>query len=171
MDVWEILNSVYGPMFQRTQILGRKLAIAGYNAKWGWYNLHATQRGDAYKVELFPIPVINVGKWCDIIMELDSFCVDAHLSNEQARALRWKRVIWPFELYGTADYTEDLYSPGMSKDDLPERIARYGGEVGIAFSMPLECSDDELLEIVNACREWDTRNGSPTVTEETPKTT
>ena len=81
MDVWEILNSVYGPMFQRVQILGRKLAIAGYNAKWGWYNLHATRRGDEYKVELFPIPVINVGKWCDIIMELDSFCIDAHLTK------------------------------------------------------------------------------------------
>ncbi|MDE7261913.1 MAG: hypothetical protein K2N78_07660 [Oscillospiraceae bacterium] len=162
MDTWEILNNIYGPMFQRVQVLGRKMAIAGYTAKWSWYNLHATRRGDEYKVELFPIPVISVGKWCDVILELDSICVDAHFTNEQAKAIRWKRVIWPFELYGVADYTVDLYSPGMSKDELPERIAQYGGEIGAAFAMPRDCTDDEILEIVNACREWDTHNGSPT---------
>ena len=97
MDTWEFLNSVYGPLFQRVQVLGRKMAVAGYTAKWSWYNLHATRRGDEYKVELFPIPVITVGKWCDVILELDSICVDAHFTNEQAQALRWKRVIWPFE--------------------------------------------------------------------------
>ena len=161
MDTWEFLNSVYGPLFQRVQVLGRKMAVAGYTAKWSWYNLHATRRGDEYKVELFPIPVITVGKWCDVILELDSICVDAHFTNEQAQALRWKRVIWPFELYGVENYTEDLYAPGMSRDDLPSRIAQYGGEIGVAFDMPWECSDDEIMEIVNACREWDAHNGRP----------
>ncbi len=162
MDRWQLLNSVYEPLYQRGQSLGRRLAIAGYTARWSWYNLHATRRGDEYKVELFPIPVINVGKWCDIIMELDSICVDAHLDNEKAQALRWKRVIWPFELYGVEDYTEDLYTPAMSKDGLPERISRYGKEIGVAFAMPWESSDEEILEIVNSCREWDTHNGTPT---------
>ena len=60
----------------------------------------------------------------DVIVELDAICVDAHLSNEQGRTFRWKRIPWPFELYGVEDYTEDLYLPGMSKDELPERIAR-----------------------------------------------
>ena len=160
MDTWDILNSVYEPLYQRVQILGRQLAMAGYTARWGWYNLHATPRGDEYKVELFPIPVITVGKWCDVILELDSICVDAHLSNEQARTLRWNRVIWPFELYGVEDYTKDLYRPGMSKDGLPERIQRYGGEIGVAFSMPGDCGNDEILAIVNECREWDTHNGN-----------
>ena len=162
MDTWEFLNRVYEPMFTRVQALGRKLAIAGYTAKWSWYNLHAVRRGDEYKVEFFPIPVITVGKWCDVILELDSICVDAHLANEQARNFRWKRVPWPFEVYGVEDYTADLYADGMSRDELPERIARYGGEIGVAFSVPADFSDDDILQIVNACREWDTHNGSPT---------
>ena len=62
MDTWDILNSVYGALYQRVQILGRELAAAGYAARWSWYNLHATRRGDEYKVELFPIPVITVGR-------------------------------------------------------------------------------------------------------------
>ena len=160
MDTWEVLNRIYEPLHLRVQALGKQLAIAGYTAKWSWYNLHATRRGDEYKVELFPIPVITVGKWCDVILELDSICVDAHLSNEQARTLRWNRVIWPFELYGVEDYTKDLYRPGMSKDGLPERIQRYGGEIGVAFSMPGDCGNDEILAIVNECREWDTHNGN-----------
>ena len=158
MDTWEFLNSVYEPLYQRVQILGRKLAIAGYTARWSWYNLHATRRGDEYKVELFPIPVITVGRWCDVILELDSICVDTHLDNEQAQKFRWNRVIWPFELYGVENYTEDLYYPGMSRTELPERIRRFGGEIGVAFSMPMDCEDDEILKIVDACREWDTHN-------------
>lgn len=161
MDTWEILNSIYEPLFQRVQILGRKMAIAGYTAKWSWYNLHATWRGDEYKVELFPIPVIAVGGWCDVILELDSICVDAHLTNEQARALRWNRVIWPFEIYGVENHTEDLYRPGMSRDEMLKRIAQYGGEVGVAFSMPWDSGDDEIMQIVGACREWNTHNGNP----------
>ena len=155
MDTWEFLNGVYEPLFQRVQSIGRKLAIEGYAAKWSWYNLHASQRGDEYKVEYFPIPVIGVGTWCDVIIELESICVDTHLSNEQARAFRWNRLIWPFELYGVENYTEDLYVPGMSRSELPERIAKYGGEIGVAFSMPWDCKDGEIVEIVNACREWD----------------
>ena len=106
-------------------------------------------------MEYFPIPVIDVGEWCDVIIELESICVDTHLSNEQARAFRWNRLIWPFELYGVENYAEDLYVPGMSRSELPERIAKYGGEIGVAFSMPWESKDEEIVEIVNACREWD----------------
>ena len=160
MDTWEVLNRVYEPLYQRVQRLGRQLAITGYTARWSWYNLHASRRGDEYKVEFFPIPVISVGTWCDVILELDSICVDAHLTNEQAQTFRWKRIPWPFEIYGVENYTEDIYSPGMSKDELPERIARYGGEIGVAFSMPGDCGDDEILQIVDACREWNTHNGS-----------
>ena len=75
MDTWEFLNQVYEPMFRRVQNLGRKMAIAGYTARWSWYNLHASRRGDEYKVEMFPIPVITVGHWCEVILELDSICV------------------------------------------------------------------------------------------------
>ena len=160
MDTWEFLNRVYEPLHQRVQRLGRQLAITGYTARWSWYNLHASRRGDEYKVEFFPIPVISVGQWCDVILELDSICVDAHLTNEQARTFRWKRIPWPFEIYGVENYTEDLYVPGMSKDELPDRIARYGGEIGVAFSMPADCGDDEILSIVDACREWNTHIGS-----------
>lgn len=156
MDVWEILNAVYEPMFQRVQLLGRKIAVAGYNAKWSWYNLHASRRGEKYLVEFFPIPVISVGTWCDVILELDSICVDAHLTNEQARNFRWNRVPWPFEVYGLEDYTEDLYRPGMDLDELPGRIERYGREVGLAIPLSLDCRDEVIVEIADACRKWDT---------------
>ena len=76
----------------------------------------------------FPLPQ-------GLIIELESICVDTHLSNEQARAFRWNRLIWPFELYGVENYAEDLYVPGMSRSELPERIAKYGGEIGVAFSI------------------------------------
>ena len=48
----------------------------------------------------------------------------------------------------------------MAREDLAERIRQYGGEIGVAFSMPAaECGADEILAIVDACREWDTHVG------------
>ena len=158
MDTWEFLNSVYEPLFRRVQSLGHCLAAAGYRARWSWYNLHASRRGDSYEVEFFPIPVIEVGHWCDVIVELDSICVDTHMTNEQAKKFRWNRLFWPFEVYPVDNYTEDLYAPGMDKNEIPARIAKYGGEIGLAFFMPLECKDEEVQGIVDACREWDTHN-------------
>ena len=61
MDTWEFLNGMYEPLFQRVQSIGRKLAIEGYAAKWSWYNLHASQRGDEYKVEYFPFRLSTWG--------------------------------------------------------------------------------------------------------------
>ena len=46
MDTWEFLNGVYEPLFHRVQSIGRRLAIEGYAAKWSWYNLHASRRGN-----------------------------------------------------------------------------------------------------------------------------
>lgn len=156
MDTWEILNSVYGRLYRRVQDIGGQLAAAGYTARWGWYNLHASLREGEYRVELFPVPVITAGRWCDVVLELDGICVDAHLSCGQARAFDWRAVPWPFEVYGVEDYTQDLYRPGMSLDGLPERVARYGRDVGLAVSLPSDCPGGEIVAIADACRKWDT---------------
>lgn len=159
MGVWETLNGVYEQLYRRVQSIGKALAEAGYTARWGWYNLHGSVRDGEYRVELFPVPVITVGHWCEVILELDCVCVDAHLTCDQARVFDWKDLSWPFEVYGVEDYTEDLYRPGMSRDGLPELIKQYGGEIGVAFALPKDCGDDEVMAIVNACREWDTHVG------------
>lgn len=155
-DTWEILNRVYEPLYRRVQAAGRQLAGAGYTARWGWYNLHSSLRNGEYQVEFFPIPVITVGHWCDILLEPDSICVDARLTCEQAQAFDWNAVPWAFQLYGAEDYTEDLYRPGMRLEELSERIAQYGQDIGIAIPLPVDCTDVELLTIADACRQWNT---------------
>lgn len=156
MDTWEILNSVYAPLYRRVQELGKLLAAAGYTARWGWYNFHSTLRNGEYRVELFPVPVITVDQKCDILMELDCICVDAHLTCEQAKNFDWGSVPWMFEIYGVENYTEDLYRPGMPLRELSARIERYGKDVGIAVPLSTDCEDREILKIVEACHKWDT---------------
>ena len=75
MDTWEFLNGVYEPLFHRVQSIGRRLAIEGYAAKWSWYNLHASRRGNEYQGGDFSIPVINVGARGDVVIGLGCILV------------------------------------------------------------------------------------------------
>lgn len=156
MGVWETLNGVYEQLYRRVQSIGRALAEAGYTARWGWYNLHGSVRDGEYRVELFPVPVITVGHWCDVILELDYICIDAHLTCDQGRVFDWKDLPWAFEVYGTEDYVEDLYRPGMDLETLPERVARYGSEIGLAIPLPADCQEETIVEIADCCRKWNT---------------
>lgn len=156
MDAWEVLNSVYGALYRRSQVIGEVLAEAGFSARWGWYNFHSSLRGGEYQVELFPVPVITVGGWCDLVLELDCICVDAHLDFDQARSFNWRGIPWSFEVYGVEDYTETLYRPGMNLATLPTRVARYGREIGLSIPLSLDCTPETVLEIVAACQKWGT---------------
>ena len=156
MGVWETLNGVYEQLYRRVQSIGKALAEAGYTARWGWYNLHGSVRDGEYRVELFPVPVITVGHWCEVILELDCVCVDAHLTCDQARVFDWKDLSWPFEVYGAEEYTEDLYREGMDLEELPRRIEDCAGEIALEISLPRDCPDGEILEVVAACRRWGT---------------
>ena len=159
MGVWETLNGVYEQLYRRVQSIGKALAEAGYTARWGWYNLHGSVRDGEYRVELFPVPVITVGHWCEVILELDCVCVDAHLTCDQARVFDWKDLSWPFEVYGVEDYTEDLYRPGMDLEGLPARLERYGREAGLAIPLPVDCPEETVVAIADACRKWNTHVG------------
>ena len=156
MGVWEILNETYEPLYRRVQSIGQKLAAAGYTARWGWFNMHGSLRDGEYRVELFPVPVITVGHWCDVVLELDCICIDTHLRCVQGRVFDWRSLPWAFEVYGVEDFTEDLYRPGMDLEGLPERIRRYGREIGLSIPLPPDCPDEEIVGIADACRLWDT---------------
>ena len=57
------------------------------------------------------------------------------------------------------DYTEDLYRPGMDLEGLPARLERYGREAGLAIPLPVDCSEETVVEIADACRKWNTHVG------------
>lgn len=109
-----------------TGAISKALAEAGYTVRWDWYNLHGSVRDGEYRVELFPVPVITVGHWCEVILKLDCVCVE--------------------------DYTEDLYRPGMDLEGLSARLERYGR----CHSLTLDCQDEVIVEIADYCRKWDT---------------
>lgn len=157
MDVWETLNGIYEPLWQRTVALNKRLKEAGYSCKWDYCAFHSSIREGEYRMEYFPIPVITAEGICDIGVELDSVFIDAHLSRAQALAFDWAAVPWPFEVYGTENFLEDLLRPDMPPEELRAVIEQSGEEeIGIAFSLPGDCGDEEILEIAAACKKWNT---------------
>ncbi len=157
MDAWETLNSIYEPMWRRTAALDRKLKEAGIPHGWDYCAFHSSLREGEYRMEYFPIPVITVEGVCDIGIELDSLLNDPHLSRAQALAFDGGAVPWTFEVYGTENFLEDLCRPDMSSAELRAVIGQSGEEeIGIAFSLPGDCRDEEILGIAAACKKWNT---------------
>ena len=155
MDLWETLNSAYEPLYRRVHSLCGQLTSAGYKFQWNWYAFHFSRRPEGFQPEFFPIPVVTVENVCDIGLELDHIFIERMLPRAQALDLDWSSIRRPFEVYGADDYCGDLYLPGMTPDQLRERIVQSGAEdVGVQLTLAPDCPDGEILAAVAECREW-----------------
>lgn len=158
MDTWEVLNSVYEPLYRRARSLCAALVSADCPAQWNWYALHSVRRGDEWQTEYFPIPVITAAGVCDVGLELDNIFLEGKLSREQAMEADFSALSWPFELYGSEDYLLDFYRPGMPMEDLRDRIAQSSETaVGLQLTLPPDCGDEALLRAVEALKRLGTR--------------
>lgn len=157
MDAWEVLNGVYEPLYQKVKKLRTRLLKEGYPVTWDWYAFHSSRRGGEPKLEYFPIPVLTVEGVCNIGLALDRVFAEGTLTRQQASSFDWTSVSRPFELYGVEDCLEQLYGPGMSLEDLPQRIASSGESAfGLQFVLPSDCGTEELLAVVADCKRWGT---------------
>lgn len=157
MDTWESLNGVYEPLYRQVKALRARLVKEGFSVTWGWHAFHSVRRDGEYKLEYFPIPVLTVEGVCDIGLEPDHIFVEGTLTREQALAFDWASVGRPFEVYGSEDYLDPLYGPGLSLEELPARLASSEESgFGLQFTLPAGCGAEEVLAVAADCKRWET---------------
>ncbi len=150
----DLLNRVYRRLEGKGTELGK--ALRGFDAKLAWYNGHYRRQPDGgFAMDHFPIPVVEVKGCCDIEINLDSVTVSARLRREDALSFAYEKLSnYEFEAYGVEDYLGDLYRPGMTVQELTEKIRRCAeGEIGFSFRFDFDADGDAMYDFVTLLRQ------------------
>ena len=153
--LFEQLNSAYAALGRRASALKVALTEAGERASWNWYAYHSTLIDGEYRVEEFPIPVVEVEGLCDIGFHMDEIFVEFRLSFDHAFGFDFGQLPQPFEVYGAEDYFHNFYTDGMDPDGIAARIMGSGEqEVCVSINLPGDTETDVLTALTADCRRW-----------------
>lgn len=156
MDNFDMLNSIYKPLCDKSTDICRDLTAAGYHAKAQFHNNHSVKRNNDFATELFPIPVISVEKHGDIGIDVDSIWFEAVLPKEKAVLLDYAEIThgYKIEIYGCEDFLCDLYNELIDVSEIVGNISNSTEtNICILFYLPKDASDDELIEIIRLIAE------------------
>ena len=158
--LFDQLNAAYASLGRRASALKGALEEAGLRAIWNWYAYHSSLIDGEYRMEEFPIPVVDVEGGshrggCDVGFHMDEIFVEFQLSCGQAFGFDFGQLPYPFEVYGVEDYLHDFYRPGMDLDGIAARIMASGEkQVGVSLTLPGDTGTAALLAVVKNCRHW-----------------
>jgi len=120
LDLVNQLNSIYKPIWDRADGIGRDLQEQGYTVAKGFYNNHSVKIDGRFVTEFFPIPVITVKGVGDIGVDLDYVWFEIVLPKEKALSLDYHSIAkeYKFEIYGSRDYLKDIYNEQIAISDI-----------------------------------------------------
>ena len=160
--LFEQLNAAYAPLGCRASALKMSLEERGIPAVWNWYANHSTLIDGEYRLEEFPIPVVDVAGGshnggCDVGFHMDEIFLEFQMTCERAVGFDFGQLPQPFEVYGVEQYLYDFYRPGMDLDGIVSRIMDSGEKlVGVSLTLPGHTQTADLVAAVGACLRWTT---------------
>ena len=149
--LFDQLNSIYKPLWNKAVDIKNNLIAAGYTASLGFYNNHYVKGGNGFEIEYFPIPVITVDGIGDIGVDIDTYWVEIQLSKDRAVLLDYPELAqrYSLEVHGSDDFCLDFYNKHSDPYQVTEKI-NAGNEtlINIVFYLELDSCTSELVNIV-----------------------
>ena len=147
---FQILNSVYKPLWGKAQSVLKELRMCGFDADCAFYNGHFIKSADGWEEEYFPIPVISVKGLCDIEFDLVHTGITAKLKKDGALKFDYGLLCGKkFEMYGVENYLDDIFNEDIPADKICENIQKSGEkEIGFSFVYKDEVLKEELLTFI-----------------------
>jgi len=151
----DLLNQVYRRLEWKGIEIRNGLQHRIFAPKLGYYSGHYRRQEDGgFKMDHFPIPVVEVKGCCDIEINLDCVTVTSKLRREDALSCSYEKLSkYEFEAYGVEDYTGDLYLPGMTIQQLKENICNSDEkEIGFSFHFDFDVDGDTMYDFAKLLR-------------------
>lgn len=124
-------------------------------AYYSWHHRKSTDGSP--RIDHFPLPVITVDGFCDVVIDLDCVTVNSKLRRETALAFTYEQLgVYEFEVCGEDDDT--IYHHHLHADTAPVRDAILKSReknLGFSFRFNFDIDGDTIYEFVKLLR----RNG------------
>jgi len=149
-QTFQILNTIYKPIYEYLQSILKVLKEATYDYKWGFYNNHYVKKNSQWHVEYYPIPIVTIKNICDIGIDINRIFVECKISRETVVEFNWNNLLdYKFEVYGVKDYLHDFYNASLDLDSILVRILESDeDEIAIEIEMDLLEDKVKVLDII-----------------------
>jgi hypothetical protein len=155
MDVFDYLNKIYLPLWEKYNELCKGLKEAGLKIAGGFFNNHSVKHNNTFITEYFPIPVILMDNLGDVGIDIDSIWLEIKLSRAIALNLDYTQLAskYLFEVYGAENYLSDIYNEQINVSDIVSNIQRSEETTFcICFYFDEEVNVNELLNAISIFR-------------------
>ncbi len=152
MEVFDYLNNIYLPLWEKYNELCKSLKEAEIKIAGGFFNNHSVKHNNTFITEYFPIPVILMENRGDIGIDIDSIWLEIKLTKEMALNLDYTQLAstYLFEVYGAENYLSDIYNEQTDISDIVNNIHKSEeSTLCICFYFNKEVDVSELLNVIN----------------------
>lgn len=150
MDNFDILNSIYKPLCDKSAEIYQALKDAEYQVTCQFHNNHSVKRNNDFATEYFPIPVISIENLGDIGVDINSVWFEVVLPKEKAIKLDYANIAnrYRVEIYGSDNFLCDLYNEQIDVSKIVSNISNSSEiNICILFYLNMDVTCGEIIEI------------------------
>lgn len=149
------LSEIYYPLEMKSFQILQGLQHRIFESQLAYYSGHYRKSADGtHRIDYFPLPIVTVDAFCDIVIDLDCVTVTSKLRREAALAHTYEQLgMWEFEICGEDD--DIIYHHHPHADIAPVREAVLkSNEKNLRFSFwfDFDIDGDTMCEFVKLLR-------------------
>lgn len=149
------LSEIYRPLELKSfqMLLGMQHRI--FDPQLAYYSGHHRKSSDgSHRIDYFPLPVITVDGFCDVVIDLDCVTVNSKLRRETALAFTYEQLgIYEFEVCGEDDDTIYHHHPNADTAPVQETVLKSREKnFKFSFRFDFDVDGDTMYEFVKLLR-------------------
>ena len=149
------LSEIYYPLEMKSFQILLGLQHRIFDPQLAYYSGHHRKSTDgSHRIDYFPLPVITVDGFCDVVIDLDCVTVNSNLRRENALAFAYEQLgAYEFDICGEDD--DAIYHHHPHVDTAPIReVVLKSSEKNFKFSFrfDFDIDGDTMYEFVKLLR-------------------
>ncbi len=151
----ELLNEIYAPMQRKAHQMAFGLHHRIFSPQLVY--------GDDYRMMdetghesfcYFPLPVVVVPGYCEVVVHLDHVAVQSKLSRAKLLECSFEKLAsYDFKVYGDDDYYRQFYGANMTIQQMKEAIRQSEErQLRFFFRLDFEINGERIYEFVKLLR-------------------
>lgn len=149
------LSEIYHPLEMKSfqMLLGLQHRI--FEPQLAYYSGHHRKSADgSHRIDYFPLPIITVGGFCDVVIDLDCVTVNSKLCRETAFAFAYEQLgAYEFEICDEDDDTIYHHHPHADTAPIREAVLKSSEKnFKFSFRFDFDVDGDTMYEFVKLLR-------------------
>ncbi len=149
------LSEIYHPLEMKSFQILQGLQHRIFEPQLAYYCGHHRKSADGvHRIDYFPLPVITVDSFCDVVIDLDRVTVNSKLRRENALSFSYEQLgAYEFEICGEDNDTIYHHHPNADTAPVQETVLKSREKnFKFSFRFDFDVDGDTMYEFVKLLR-------------------